>query len=196
MHWTARLQQTQQTGVAIWRRYWLLRWTVANMVGWSLALVAAVVLLRVFGLLGAIIGGATAGAIAAYAQSLMLRQMKVWSVTPRRWIISSALGGALATLPVYLLGFVALIHAQLGLLMMGAIFGGIVGTVQYYLLNDFYEEQALWWVLASVIGGMLCAPLTFTTALIIPVIGSLGPVVFGLCTGWALITMNRRQYDD
>jgi hypothetical protein len=196
MHWTARLQHARETGVAIWRHYWLLRWTTANMVGWSLALVAAVLLLRLFGLMGAIIGGAVAGAIAAYAQSFMLRQMKTWHVSRQRWIMSSALGGALATLPVYLLGFVALLHAQFGLLLMGAMFGGIVGTVQYYLLNDAYEEQALWWVLASVVGGMLCAPLTFTTALLLPVIGSLGPVVFGLCTGWALITMNRTVYDD
>ena len=196
MHWTARLHNTQQTIVGIWRRYWLLRWTTANMVGWSLALLTAVILLRVFGLLGAIVGGTAAGAIAAYAQSFMLRQIKTWTVSHRRWILMSALGGALATLPVYLLGFVALIHAQLGLLMMGAMFGGIVGIVQYYLLNEVYDEVALWWVLASVIGGMLCAPLTFTTALILPVIGSLGPVVFGLCTGWALIVMNRTDYDE
>jgi hypothetical protein len=195
MQWTARLHQTQQTLVAIWRQYWLLRWTVANMVGWSLALVTAVLLLQLFGLGGALVGGASAGAIAACAQSFMLRQMKTWAVTRRHWILSGALGGALATLPVYLLGFVALFHAQIGLLMMGAMFGGIVGAVQYYALNETYGELALWWVLACLIGGMLCAPLTFTTTLLLPVIGSLGPVVFGLCTGWALIVMNRAEVE-
>ncbi|MDQ7026878.1 MAG: hypothetical protein Q9P44_15120 [Anaerolineae bacterium] len=191
-NWKTRLEQIQDSALAIWRRYWLLRWTVANMLAWSLALVAAVLLLQLMGLWGAILGGAVAGAIAAFIQSSTLVQIKSWTVSRKRWIIWGAVGGALATIPVYLLGFVALFHAQIGLTMMGAMFGGIIGCVQYHLLQDDYHDAALWWVLASIIGGMLCAPLTFTTALILPVIGSLGPVVFGLVTGWAIITMNRQ----
>lgn len=194
-HWKARLQQIQEPAIAIWRRYWLLRWTLANMLGWSLALIVAVLLLQLMGLWGAIIGGTVAGAMAAFIQSFTLLQIKSWPVSRKRWVIWGAISGALATIPVYLLGFVALFHAQIGLLMMGAMFGGIVGGVQYYLLHDEYRDATLWWVLASIIGGMLCAPLTFTTALILPVIGSFGPVVFGLLTGWAIITMNRQQAD-
>ena len=194
--WTTRLNHIRETSLDIWQRHWLLRWTVANMLGWTLALLAAVLLLQLLGIWGAIIGGAAAGAIVAYIQSLALYQMKTWAISRKRWVIAAAIGGALATIPVYLLGFVALIHLQIGLLMMGAMFGGIVGGIQYYQLNDEYEETALWWVLASAVGGMLCAPLTLNTALIVPVLGSLGPVVFGLLTGWAVITMNRHQQNS
>ena len=192
---TNRIQNILSLLVAIWRDYWLLRWTLANMVGWTLALVTAVLCLQFFGLIGALMGGALAGAIVAFAQSLFLPQIKAWPVTRKQWVLWSAFGGALATVPVYLLGFIALFHAQIGLFFMGGMFGGIVGALQFRLLNYEYDDAALWWVLASIGGGMLCAPLTITSVSIFPIIGSLGPVVFGLITGWAIITMNRSQIE-
>ena len=192
---TTQIKNILASLLNIWRDYWLLRWTLANMVGWSLALVAAVLCLQFFGLIGALLGGALAGAIVAFAQAFFLPQIKTWPVTRKQWVMWSAVGGLLATIPVYLLGFIALFHAQIGLFLMGGMFGGIVGAMQFRLLNYEYEDAALWWVLASIGGGMLCAPLTFTSVNIFPIIGSLGPVVFGLLTGWAIIKMNESQVD-
>lgn len=191
--WTTRFENIITSLVTIWREYWLLRWTLVNMVGWSLALMAGVLCLRFFGLIGALMGGAMAGAIVAFAQSFMLPQIKSWPVTRKQWVIWSAIGGALATVPVYLLGFLALLHAQIGLFFMGGMFAGIISALQFRLLRYEYDDAALWWVLASIGGGMLCAPLTFTGINLVPIIGSLGPIIFGLLTGRAILMMNKSQ---
>lgn len=177
------IQQTQ----FIWQRYWLLRWTIANSFAWWLALGIAALFLYLFGIWGAIISGASVGLIIGAIQATLFHNSK--SVIPTRsWILFSALGGLLATLPVYLLTFVALFHLTLGLLLMGAIFGGILGAMQALILRRHNEDQAILWVIASVIAGGLCAPLSLSASNIgLPLIFAPGPIIFGLITGWVFI---------
>lgn len=179
----------------IWRRYWLLRWTSANMLGWSLAMLAAMLLLEWFGLFGAMIGGGAAGLIVGGIQSAFLPAPKNPILDQRQWMMMSALGGLAATIPVYLLAFVALLHFQIGLFFMGACAGGMIGALQSRLLMAEFDDALLWWVGANILAGGLCAPLTLTPT-ILPLFGTVGPVVFGVVTGSVFLRMQRSRAAD
>lgn len=177
---------------ALWERYWLLRWVIANMLAWWLALGIAALFLHLLGLLGALFGGAGVGLIVGAAQAYILRREK--SMLPmRHWIAFSALGGLLATIPVYLLGFVALFNLSLGLLLIGALFGGFLGFMQALILYHDHEDLAILWVIGCIVGGGLCAPLSLSASSMgLPLIFAPGPLIFGLITGWVLYHHSRK----
>jgi hypothetical protein len=169
------------------RRSWLLHWTLANMAGWSLGLMVAALLVSQFGLVGMALSGVAAGGTAGFIQGIALRTHPRWQPDLRGWTLISAGGGALATLPVYLPSFLTLLNLNLGLLVMGLIFGGIVGAMQFRVLQrDF--DGAGWWILACLAGGAMCAPLSLSASSFwLPVFCSPGPLLFGLITGAAFL---------
>lgn len=157
-----------------WATSWMLRWTVANMVGWTIGLSIGSFMLR-FGVVGIVIGGGLAGLCVGAAQWLVLQ-------TERTWLTASAAGGALAALPAALCAMTTL-AGNIGLLLVGAIFGAIFSTAQWMLLRG--QARSGWWIAANGIAGALCGWLTLGfNPLGLPLLCSLGPLVFGLLTGY------------
>src|SRR5689334_3181759 len=99
----------------------LFRWVIANMVGWTIGLIAGGYLIRLPNLpticfpLVCLIGG-FAGACVGGAQWFTLRQSYNLN---RRWIIYSFIGAAIATLPAYFVG-VFLFLASMGASVLGS----------------------------------------------------------------------------
>ena len=164
-------------------------WVLMNMLVWSLALYVIALCIRFFGIAGAPIGAIIAGLIVGGGQSWILKRLL--PITARQWINSSILGTVLGVLPIGLVFLWILLVAFMGLnsvlLILGAIFGGILGGSQAYILHPIVYEKVAWWVLANIFAGALCAPLSLTgTTFWLPVFCSLGPVSFGLVTAWVL----------
>lgn len=169
-----------------WRRYPLLRWMGVNLAGWSVGMFAGSWLLGlVGGVIGVAVGGAAAGGIVGAAQWIVLKDL-TGGMEWRRWLSLSAAGGLAAALPAVLAGFALVAGAGVGFLVMGALFGGIFGAVQWAALRGPFPNQAAWWIGAHVAGGGLCAWLALGVNPGLPVCCSFGPVAFGLLTGWAL----------
>ncbi len=163
-----------------------------NMVGWSLGFFLGGLLLNAFGgVLGVILGGAVVGMLVGGAQWLVLQ-----SETDRvdiRWVLLSGLGGALATLPAYLAGVTLVAGPAIGYFVIGALYGGIFGMLQWVILRTPYDELAMLWIIANVIGGGLCGCLTMTVnPLRLPLFCSVGPIAFGLITGYTLLYLQRQ----
>lgn len=162
----------------------LVRWILANAVGWSAGLYLGSFSLRLLnGFFGILIGGAIAGGIVGTAQWFVLRD---WlDLDDRRWIAYSALAGVLGALPVMILSF-ALVIGGVGLALLGAIFGAIFGGVQWLVIHERLDG-APFWIGANLAGGALCAVLSlsgFPAAL--PIFLTAGPYLFGGITGLAL----------
>ncbi len=180
------LNMTQQ----LFQQSWLLRWTLANIIGWSVGLLLAALLLTHFGIVGALTSGAAAGIIVGVLQAAALKTHPAWQFNFRAWVWHSCLGGAAATVPIYLLAFGLLLNFNLTLLLMGAIFGTIQASLQARLLWHIFYERAVWWVFASAIGGAVCAPLSLSaSSLWLPICFSPGPVLFGIITGSILMKL-------
>jgi hypothetical protein len=169
--------------------HFLTRWTLANIIGWSVGLYLGGALLSVLGgIIGAIAGGALAGASVGLGQWLVLRRKS--DKTHPRWPLISALGGGLATLPAYLSGITLIAGPQVGYFVIGAVYGAIFGTLQMLMLRRSFEDGSAWWVIANLVAGGLCGCLTMTASLPgLPLICSPGPAVFGLLTGWAMLAL-------
>lgn len=169
----------------------LLRWTLANMLGWSLGLYAGGALLSVLGGIGgALAGGALAGAVVGAAQWLALRYAQEHA--DPRWALVSAAGGGLAVLPAYLSGVTLLAGPQVGYFIVGAVYGGIFGGLQAALVWRDWAAGSGLWLAGNIIAGGLCGCLMMTASLPgLPVICSPGPVVFGLLTGGVLQWLRR-----
>lgn len=158
---------------------------MSNVLAWWLALGLAAFCLYLFDILGALIGGAIIGLIVGTSQAYFFPTPLPFSM--RRWLIFSGLGGFLATIPVYLLGFLLIFHLNFALLLIGAVFGGILAFMQALILRHSNEDRAILWVIVCIIGGGLCAPLSLSASSIgLPLIFAPGPVVFGLITAWVL----------
>ncbi|MBZ0294824.1 MAG: hypothetical protein K8L99_19835 [Anaerolineae bacterium] len=144
------------------------------MLGWTIGLSIGSFMLR-FGVIGIMVGGGLAGLCVGVAQWLALQ-------TDRAWLTASAVGGVLAALPAALCAFTTL-AGGIGFLLVGAIFGAIFGTAQWMLLRG--ESRAGWWIAANGLAGALCGWLTLGfNPLGLPLLCSLGPLVFGLLTGY------------
>lgn len=160
-------------------RSFLLRWTLANMLGWTLGLFLAAWTLRSPLIC---LNGALAAACIGGAQWLALRRQ--YGVAGR-WALLTALGGALGVLPVVVLALTLIFGAAVFAALLGLCFGAAVGAAQAGLLPG--GERAAWWPVACGAGGAACGLLVVT-----PVIGGLplgllaGAALYGLITGRAL----------
>ena len=176
--------------------YFLFRWTLANMLGWSLGFFLGGLLLSALGgIVGVLLGGVVVGALVGIGQWLILRRETNWANA--RWALVSAVGGGLATIPAYLSGVTLIAGPSIGYFVIGAVYGGIFGTLQWLILRAPYDDLAVLWLIANVIGGGLCGCLTMTVnPLRLPVFCSIGPVAFGLITGYTLLYLHRETSED
>jgi hypothetical protein len=178
----------------------LLRWVAANMVGWTVGLIAGGYLVRLPSLpticfpLLCLIGG-FAGACAGGIQWYILREPYD---LPPRWILMSFVGAALATLPAYFVG-VFLFLASMGAsvlgsfaaIVMGALIGGGVGSGQAFVLQNRLSDSARWWIAACAAGGGVCGLLSLMPILPPLPIGILtGTALYGYITGRTLLWLS------
>ena len=164
-------------------------WVLMNVLIWSLGLYTIALCIRFFGIVGAPIGAILLGTIVGTGQSWILKRLL--PITPRQWAGSSVIGTLLGVLPIGLIFLWVILSAVIGvntvLLILGAIFGGILGGMQARILYPLFYENVGWWVVANLLAGALCAPLSLTGATFwLPVFCSLGPVTFGLVTAIGL----------
>lgn len=194
--------------VAVAERFWwavqtrfLLRWTLANMLGWSIGLYAGSTLAASLGGISMIAafallpGGALAGAIAGGMQALALQLPLdvhddiIDGFSPeinRRWMIFSTLGGALGTIPVFFTAFTLIGGAGFGFAVMGLGYGLVFGWIQTYALHHDLPDLIWLWVPANGLGGCLCGAFSLgINPLSVPVFCTIGPVIFGIITGMA-----------
>jgi hypothetical protein len=172
----------------------LLRWTLANIAGWSIGLTLGSWILSQAGSgVGLILGGTAAGSLVGLAQWLALRVD--FDFADRRWLVVSAAGGAVGALPAYIAAFSIIAGRGVGLFIIGAVFGGLFGALQSLILGRHFEDRALWWIAANVLAGGLCGWLSMTSPFWLPVCCSFGPVTFGLVTGYALKRLRGVELD-
>jgi len=157
----------------------LLRWTLANTLGWPAGFVLGALLARADTPLALVLAGGLAGAVAGLMQQIALRGA---GLSARCWWLWTAVGVAAGTVAAF---FAGLLVAGLALLLgswlpllaaVGAILGASAGAAQAR-----YLPQPGRWIAVNALAGLLGGVLTL-----------LGPLVFGLLTGLAL----RRQTDD
>lgn len=173
-------------------RYFLLRWTIANMVGWSLGLfLGSVVLQLIGGIVGLLIGGLVAGGIAGYCQWWVLQLSLHW--LERRWIFYSALAGFLAAFPAFLLGFLSIFNMGFAGFIIGGLFGGLVGALQGFVIRYEFDHVLMMWGIANVLAGAICGSLILV---FLPIICIPGPLLYGLITGWMLLRLFRQLPED
>lgn len=174
----------------------LLRWTLANIGGWSLGLFLAVFGVKLTGLaeIGAILfAGMVAGTVAGAAQRWALRGLFDEEEIKQRWVLLSAIGGTLGAITL-LVTLITITLGSVGYLIMGGVFGLCFGWTQTLFWGREFGDLADWWVLANVLGGGLCSLLSLTgVPFSLPIFCTFGPVSFGLITGAVLLRMVRES---
>lgn len=181
------------------KAHFLLRWMLANMLGWSVGLYVGSTLaaslgsISVISVVAMLPGGAIAGAIAGGMQALALSipyDADSDDAFPpdlsRRWVIFSTLGGTLGAIPVFFTAFALIGGAGFGFAVMGMGYGLAFGWLQTYALSDNLPDLIWVWLPANGFGGCLCGAFALgINPLGVPVFCTLGPVIFGLVTGLA-----------
>ncbi len=177
------------------RQRFLLRWVLANVVGWTVGLYAGVLNPVCFAGTGII-----AGLVLGAAQWWALRGSRVVEDTTyslsdkpepaqpsRRWITLTFAGAAVGLIPAAIIGGVVFLFANgLAALLAGGLLGAAVGLAQWILLRHISQRAALW-LAVNTLGGAACGLLT-----IIPIIRGLplgllaGAALFGYATGRVL----------
>ena len=179
----------------------LLRWTLANIAGWSAGLflgtlvaqLAAWMLGDVAGqIIGPLLAGAMVGAVVGWLQRWALQGVFVESPEIEgRWLTFSIIGGVVGSLSL-VITWATIFIGSMGYLVMGAVFGLAFGWLQTSALKDHFGEATVIWVGANIVGGGLCSLLTFTgVPFNMPVFCTFGPVTFGIITGFALMVLVR-----
>lgn len=169
-----------------WRTYFLLRWVLANMLGWMLGLLLLSVMLWFFGWLGALFVGAGIGAGIGLPQA--------WVIFPadeaqnrRKWVFCSVVGGFFAVFPVVGLAIIGLFNLWIASALIGLAFGGIFGLLQSFVLQPMLNEDAYRWVLVSMLAGMIASvSMLITVYTPLPIIASPATLLYALITGWQL----------
>lgn len=169
--------------LAWWRHSWLLRWTVANIVGWLLALLTAALSMWLLGALGALLAGAIVGGIVGAFQAWAL-----FDTLDRRWLGLSAVGGGLGLLPTLLLIPLSLLHFGLAAFLIGTLFGSILAACQALYLSQQVKESAYAWIpVCGVAAGIATWFSTLMMQLGVPLCLSPGTLIFALLTGWLIL---------
>jgi hypothetical protein len=181
------------------RQRFLLRWILANVVGWMIGLYAGV--LNPICFAGA---GIIAGLVLGAAQWWALRNTSFGiylaendenipniptrlSQIARRWIGLTFLGAAVGLFPAAVLGAILFLFTSgLAALLAGAALGLAVGLAQWMLLKGVSQQVALW-LLVNTLGGAACGWLTLTPIIRgLPIGMLLGSALFGYLTGRVL----------
>jgi hypothetical protein len=183
------------------RRNFLLRWVVANAIGWSIGLYLSTPALC--------LGGVFAGLCVGAAQWWALKNSTPFSpefkgegeqnagespvTVGRDWIGLTAAGAFLGALPAMSATLMVALGWGLGIALLGAVFGAGVGIAQWFILQRGMS-RAGWWIAANIGGGALCA--LFTLAPLIrglPIGLLIGTILYGYLTGRALMWMQRQS---
>ncbi|MEM9954085.1 MAG: hypothetical protein AAF846_20920 [Chloroflexota bacterium] len=169
-----------------WQTYFLLRWIVANLLGWILGLTMLTVILWLFGGFGSLFIGAGLGLGIGLPQAWIL-------FTPhemprrRKWIIYSVVGGFFAVFPVGALAVIALFNVWLAGVLIGLAFGGILGLMQSFVFTSLLGDEAYYWILVSIVASILASlAMVVTFYLPLPIIASPATILYALITGWQL----------
>lgn len=165
--------------------HFLLRWILANMIGWPVALhLGSWSLGLIGGPVGLLAGGAAAGLLVGAFQRWALRP---WYAVPwRRWLLLHIVGGGLGAMLAYASGFSIIAGPSLASFIVGAVFGATLSALQHVALENAASVSILGWVAANAAAGGFCGWLSLHAAIGPPAVCSPGPIVFGLCTGLAL----------
>lgn len=193
-----------------WRDHFLLRWILANVLGWTIGLYLG--FWNPICFLGAgVVAGLTLGlaqwwVLSGVSSPLLSHGFEGGhpqgrpypnDVTGRdtqlrvryRWIWMTLISTAIGMLPALVIGFLlSLWSLAVGLLVSGAILGGAVGFGQWTILRHTLDQPERW-IMANVLGGAVCGLLTA-----IPIIRGLplglllGAAIYGYITGRALET--------
>ncbi len=184
------------------RQRFLLRWILANVVGWTVGLYAGVLNPICFAGTG-IIAGLVLGAAQWWAlRGLPLVEQPISTQTDnpespqssRQWITMTFVGAAVGMIPAVVIGAMLFLFANgLAALLAGGLLGAAVGLGQWMLLRHISQRAALW-LAVNALGGAACGLLT-----IIPIIRGLplgllaGTAIFGYVTGRVLEVMLREH---
>ncbi|MBI1278929.1 MAG: hypothetical protein GC179_12445 [Anaerolineaceae bacterium] len=181
------------------RQRFLLRWVLANVIGWTVGLY--------FGVLNPICfagAGVVAGLVLGASQWWALRSTALGnkhsedegyvplvsthiSQPARQWIISTFAGAALGLIPALALATgLVLLSNSLAALLGGAILGLAVGIGQWMILK-YVSNRGLLWLAVNALGGAACGWLTLTPIIRgLPIGMLLGAGLFGYVTGRVL----------
>lgn len=170
-----------------WRHYWLVRWVIANIIGWASGLVIATTGIRLFALPGAILSGALFGLGLSLPQAWILFSGDERD-NRQKWILYSAIGGFFGVFPVGFLSIIGIFNLWIAALLMGMVFGGIWGLLQSLVLLPLLGERAYLWIpmcmLAGAVSALFSVPILATA---IPLLFSPATIVFSLMTGWLML---------
>lgn len=171
------------------RDRFLLRWIVANVVGWTVGLYAGVLNPWCFAGAG-IITGLILGGLQWWAlrgTNLVQSDGEDARRKAQRWIGYTFAGAALGMLPAAMVGGVIYLFANgLAALLAGGVLGLAVGIGQWMILKRGSPVVTVW-LLSNAAGGALCGLLT-----VMPIIRGLplgmvvGAALFGYFTGRVL----------
>ena len=181
------------------RQRFLLRWVLANIVGWTIGLYAGVLNPICFAGAG-VIAGLVLGASQWWAlrttsfgnhatgSDLNIANIPTHISQPaRQWIISTFAGAALGLIPALVLAAIFVLFSNgFAALLAGAILGLGVGLGQWMILKHVSQKVVLW-LAVNTIGGAACGWLTLTPIIRgLPLGMLLGSAVFGYLTGRVL----------
>jgi hypothetical protein len=171
------------------RASFLLRWTLANIAGWTVGLYLSALS---FSTPVLCLGGALAGACVGAAQWYALRDDYP---VGREWIAWSAGGGLVGMLPAAFAGVLVALGWGLGIALVGGIVGAAVGAAQWSILNR-QMNGAGWWIVANLAAGAACALLTLAPIIWGLPIGLLvGTAIYGYVTGRVFIHLQSLKTD-
>lgn len=181
------------------RQNFLLRWVLANVVGWTVGLYFGVLNPVCFAVVG-VVTGLILGAFQWWAlrdtafgthsgeasSSIPMISTRI-STEARQWMVSTFAGAAVGLFPALALGaLLYLISNGLAGLLAGGALGLAVGIGQWMILKHVSDQVVLWLVM-NALGGALCGFLTLTPIIRGLPLGLLaGSALFGYLTGRVL----------
>lgn len=165
------------------RQSFLLRWVLANVVGWTVGLFLTTISVNSW--LVVLVSGLLYGAVVGAAQRYVLRHYV--GLRLERWVAYSLYGGVCGLLASIVFIFPYLFSGdRLLALVIGGLIGASLGVWQSFLLNGATRR----WIGANLLGGALCGLLTTIPVIRgLPIGLILGAAVFGYITGRALEKM-------
>ncbi len=177
------------------RHRFLLRWVLANVIGWTVGLYVGVLNPVCFAGTG-IIAGLLLGSAQWWAlhseSSNSNSSLHEMARSPRHWIGATFVGAAVGLIPAAVIGALLFIFGSgLAALMAGGMLGAAVGLGQWMLLKRI-SRRAVLWLAVNAFGGAACGLLSLSPIIRGLPLGLLaGAALFGYLTGRVLEVMMR-----